>query len=79
MDINKPIALVVDEFTRNMMQLIQDSQLPCFILEPILKDFYNQLSDLRKQELQAARKEYETAIAQKVESIANAEGQTTEE
>ncbi len=79
MDINKPIALVVDEFTRNMMQLIQDSQLPCFILEPILKDFYNQLSDLRKQELQAARKEYEAAVAQKVESIANVEGQTTEE
>lgn len=64
MDINKPVALVVDDFTRKLMEVIEGSQLPCFIMEPILKDLHNQLMDLRRQELQSAQKEYEAVLAQ---------------
>lgn len=51
-EIQKPITVVREEFITSLTDMINNSCLPPFILEPIFKDMY---SDIHKM----ARKQYE--------------------
>lgn len=43
---DKPLSLVINEFRANIENIINNSNLPPYIIEPILKDYYNQIAVL---------------------------------
>lgn len=61
---NKPANLIVEETKENIVKIINGSGLPPFLMEPILKDLYNQISILKQQELEKSRQEYQDSLKQ---------------
>ena len=61
---NKPANLIVEETKENIVKIINESGLPPFLVEPIIKDLYNQVSILKQQELEKNRQEYENSLKQ---------------
>lgn len=64
---NKPANLIVEETKENIVKTINESGLPPFLVEPILKDLYNQISILKQQELEQSKKQYEDSLKQEKE------------
>ena len=64
---NKPANLIMEETKGNIIKIINDSGLPPFLLEPILKDLFNQISILKQQELEKSKQEYENSLNQEKE------------
>lgn len=44
--IEKPLSLILKECRENIENAINNSKLPPYLLEPVLKDYYNQLAVL---------------------------------
>ena len=61
MEIKKPLNLAIEEFKISMSKLVGEAKLPAYILEPIIKELYNECALLAQQELEKARQEYATA------------------
>lgn len=57
--IGKPLSIERDDFLRELIALINNSKLPPFILEPILKDMYNDIHLAAVQQLEKDRAMYE--------------------
>ena len=64
---NKPANLIMEETKENIVKIINESGLPPFLLEPVLKDLYNQISILKQQELEKSKQEYENNLNQEKE------------
>ena len=41
---DKPTNLIMEETKLNIARIINESKLPAFLLEPLLKDLYNQVN-----------------------------------
>lgn len=50
------IILKKKEFEEKLVELINKSELPAFILKPIIKDLFEQLNMLEQQQLEQAQK-----------------------
>jgi len=50
------VILMKREFEENLVELINESKLPAFILRPIIKDLLEQLNLLEQQQLEQAQK-----------------------
>lgn len=44
------------EFEENLVEIINKSNLPAFVLKPIIKDLFEQLNLLEQQQLEQAQK-----------------------
>lgn len=64
---NKPANLIMEETKENIVKIINESGLPPFLVEPIIKDLYNQISILKQQELEKSKQEYENSLNQEKE------------
>lgn len=64
---NKPANLIVEETKANIVKIINESGLPPFLIEPIIKDLYNQINILKKKELAKSKQEYEDSLKQEKE------------
>lgn len=64
---NKPANLIVEETKTSIVKIINESGLPPFLLEPILKDLYNQVNLLKQQELKQSQEQYERDLKQEKE------------
>lgn len=60
--IEKPILLRRQEFTNNIIQMINDSQLPVFIVEYILKDILTEVHSATQQQFESEKVTYEKQI-----------------
>ena len=60
----KPITVRISETRRKMISAINDSGLPLFILDSILKDLYGELHALSIQQEERDRIEYEQALTE---------------
>lgn len=58
----KPLNLRIEEVRNQMANVINEANLPAYILKPIIKDFYTQLQNLEQQELIQAQKQYEKSL-----------------
>lgn len=63
----KPIEIKIEELKNKLIQEINSSKLPPFVVEPIIKEIYNQIEEIRKQELAKAQKEYNESQVNKEE------------
>lgn len=59
---NKPANLIVEETKESIVKIVNESGLPPFLLEPILKEIYNQVNILKQQELEQSKKQYENSL-----------------
>lgn len=50
------IILMKREFEEKLVKLINESNLPAFILKPIIKDLFDQLNILDQQQLEQAQR-----------------------
>jgi hypothetical protein len=49
-NLNKPITIVRAEFISNLTNLINNSNLPLFVVEPILKDMYLEVKSVMQKQ-----------------------------
>lgn len=77
---DKPLCLKIEdakiELAAVINRLKKDYGLPCFIIEPILKDYYSQIANGKAVELEIVRKNYE-AEQKKTEEGATDDGSGT--
>ena len=59
----KPMSIIRNEFINNLTDLINNSMLPPFVIEDVLKDTYNKISVISKQQLEDDMKKYRDAIS----------------
>lgn len=59
MNNEKPLCLRMEEIKQGLKAIIEGSGLPCYIIEPILKDIYNQVKEGKKAEVEAIKQAYE--------------------
>lgn len=60
---DKPLCLRIEDAKSEIAAVINrhrtEGGLPCFILEPILKDFYTQVANGKAAEIEAVKRDYE--------------------
>ena len=54
----KPITLRIEETTQGIVQILNESQLPFFILNNIIKELHDELNDLSKKQAEHDKQEY---------------------
>lgn len=59
---NKPADLIVEETKEELTKIINKSGLPPFLIEPIVRDIYNQVIFLKQQELEKSKNNYEESL-----------------
>lgn len=70
---NKPITVIREETKKALADVINDSGLPAFIIEPILIEFLNETRIAAKKQYEAEKAQYEQAIKEEQEKGNSAE------
>ena len=73
--IQKPIMVQIQEFKNGISTLIQDSKLPIFIVEPIIREFAQEANLALQQYSNAQIKEYNKQLSESQ----NEQSETVEE
>lgn len=60
---NKPTSIVREEFKNNLVNLINDSGLQMFIIEPILQSVLAEVRAVANAQLEMDKKRYEESLA----------------
>ena len=63
---DKPLNILIEEGRINIAQAISNTKLPSYLLEPILKDIYNEIVFIKNEELRKAKKEYEESLKKEI-------------
>lgn len=71
--IQKPITMVRNEFITELTALINDSGLPAFIIEPILKDTLYDVRIAAQRQAEADEKNYRKALKSMKNNVQNGE------
>ena len=61
-EIRKPLSVAKEEFVDTLTDLINNSALPRFIIESILKDMYADMKIIVRKEYELDKKRYEDAL-----------------
>lgn len=59
---NKPIILIREEVKQELANVINNSNLPAYIIEPILVEFLDETRRAAKKQLEIAKLQYERAL-----------------
>lgn len=51
----KPLNLIIEEGKESIIKAVNSSGLPAYLLEPIIKDIYNEIANLKIKELQESK------------------------
>lgn len=60
---NEPITIVYEDFRKELANLINNSGLPAFIIELILKDYLNETSMVRQRQYLSDKAQYEKELS----------------
>ena len=61
---DKPVTIIREELIENMVGLINESSLPLFVIEPILKELYLEVKNGAQQQLESDKRQYQSSIAE---------------
>ena len=64
-NLEKPITLVREDFINNIIDTCNNSGLPFFMIEDIMKDLIQQIHAAAKQQLEEDRKKYQKELENK--------------
>lgn len=59
---NKTSAMIFEEFKQDMANLINNSNLPPFVIELVLKDYYNEIHALAQRQYENDKIAYAQAL-----------------
>lgn len=62
--IMKPMSVARAEFINSLTDLINNSMLPPFVIEPILKDMFNDIHMVAQRQYEADNKKYKEQLNQ---------------
>ena len=71
---NKPASMMIQEFKNGLVQLINNSGLPAYILELVIGEYYTNLKNLSEAQTQQEIQQYKRESEQQKEVITD-EGQ----
>ena len=63
----KPISIVYEEFKDMLASLINDSGLPAFVIEPILRDYLSEIKMIKEKQYQIEKAQYEEFLKKETE------------
>ena len=66
---NKPITVVYEEFKQNLANVINNSGLHPFMIEPILQEFLNETRSVVQRQYQIDRMKYEQTLAEEAKEV----------
>ena len=61
---DKPITIIIQETKYKLVEVLNTSNLPPVILEPIVKDIYNEITMLAKRQYEKDLYEYNNQLSQ---------------
>lgn len=64
---NKPITLIREETKQQLADVINNSGLPAFVIEPILAEFLNETRMAAKKQYEIEKTQYELFLKQEQE------------
>lgn len=64
----KPTSLLRKEFISNMVALINESGLPFFVIEPVLKDLHETVQNEAERLYQIEKAQYEASLKEQEKS-----------
>ena len=59
---DKPLSLVIEDAKELIVNAVNDTNLPAVLLEPILKDIYNEIQQLKINQYMSDKSEYERSL-----------------
>ena len=65
---NKPSTIIYEEFKQSLANLINNSGLPAFVIEPVLQNFLNETRMIMQRQYQSDLAEYEKSLATEKDS-----------
>ena len=60
----KPMSVARSEFIQSLTNLINESTLPLFVIESVLKDMYSDVRSLSQRQLEIDLKNYRETLSQ---------------
>lgn len=63
-NIAKPVTLVRRELIDKLVEVINESQLPMFVITPILESLLDEVKSVEQKEYEADKAQYEQQLAQ---------------
>jgi len=63
MNEGKPLSMLCEEFRNAIANTINNSQLPAYIIEPILKNYWNDVRAIAKQQYETEKANFENQIS----------------
>lgn len=76
---DKPISILINDFKMNIEKCINESNLPAAVIEPIIKDYYQQVQVLSRQQLMNDMRQATVTPATKEEETETEEESIEEE
>lgn len=70
---NKPASMMIQEFKNGLVQLINNSGLPAYILELVIGEYYTNLKNLSEAQTQQEIQQYKRESEQQEEVITDEE------
>ena len=68
---DKPLIIKLEEFESNLINIINQSELPAFMLREPMRNAYDSITTLAKKELEQAKKVYQESEQQNSEPSEN--------
>ena len=65
---DKPITVVYEEFKQELTNLINNSGLPAFLVEPVLQNYLNETKLVAEKQYQLDKSQYEKFLAEQNKS-----------
>ena len=59
---NKPITIVYEDFKQNMINIINDSGLPMFMVEPVLQNCLSEVRAVMQRQQEMDKEQYEKSL-----------------
>ena len=67
MEIKKPLTVAREEFLEGLVKFINESEIPAFVAESILKEITAEVHSAMQEQYKADKKAYEEALASQEE------------
>lgn len=74
---NKPVTMIIEETKNTIVNAVNNSQLPAFILETIIKDIYIEINQMAIQQANLEKQKYEEELKHD-EELKHADSHTVE-
>ena len=59
----KPMTVAKEDFVNNLTDIINNSGLPAFVIEPVMKDMYFEVRDVAQKQYKQDNQQYQSALA----------------